>query len=261
MKASFRYIYGPVPSWRLGASLGVDPLSQGEKICSFDCVYCQLGRTRVYSVERKSYVTPEAVCHELKHLPDVPVDFITISGRGEPTLAANLGPIIEGIKNTRREPVAILTNSSMLQHRDVRKDLLNVDFVVAKLDAFSPESLQRVNRPAPGIAFEQILNGLKEFRHSYGGRLALQVMFIDANQDGAAELAALAQDIHPDEVQINTPLRPSGVEPLSEGALAAIKRLFKGMQGTKVIRVYESPVKTGVHPLSGEDTLRRRGKV
>lgn len=261
MKTPFRYIYGPVPSWRLGASLGIDPLGQKEKVCSFDCAYCQLGRTRSYTLERKSYVKPDAICRELKRLPGVAVDYITISGRGEPTLAANLGGIIEGIKKIRHEPVAILTNSSMLQHRDVRKDLVNVDFVVAKLDAFSQESLRRVNRPAPGITFEQILSGLKEFRNSYGGRLALQIMFINENREGARELAALVQDIHPDEVQINTPLRPSGVKPLPRGALAEIERHFEGTEGMKVVSVYESPVKTGVRPLSDEDTLRRRGKA
>ncbi len=258
MRQAFKYLYGPVPSWRLGASLGIDPLSQGEKVCNFDCAYCQLGQTRVYSVERKSYVTPEAVCRELKRLPAVAVDFITISGTGEPTLAANLIGVIEEIKKIRREPVAVLTNSSMLHHQDVRDALMKADYVVAKLDAFSPESLRAVNRPAPGITFEHILAGLKQFKNAYGGRLALQIMFIDENKDSAVELAAIARDIQPDEVQINTPLRPCKVKPLSRGTLAAITRCLRGM---KAISVYESPVKAGVRPLSGEDTLKRRGKV
>lgn len=258
MKEAFKYLYGPVPSWRLGASVGIDPLSQGEKVCSFDCAYCQLGRTRVYSLERKPYVEPEAIFRELKRLPDVPVDFITISGTGEPTLAENLEPIIEGIKKIRREPVAVLTNSTMTDHPGVRDALLKADFVVAKLDAYSQESLQAVNRPAPGITFERILAGLRQFRNAYGGRMALQIMFIDANKGGAGELAALARDIRPDEVQINTPLRPCRVKPLSEEAIAAVVRLFRDM---KAVSVYESPVKKGVRPISGEDTLKRRGKV
>ncbi len=258
MKQAFKYLYGPVPSWRLGASLGVDPLSQGEKICNFDCVYCQLGRTRVYTLERKSYVEPEEICRELNRLPTAAVDFITMSGTGEPTLAANLGRIIEEIKNIRREPIAVLTNSTMLQYQDVRDALMNADFVVAKLDAFSPESLQAINRPASGITFEHILTGLKKFRDAFRGRMALQIMFIDENKDGAGELAALARDIQPNEVQINTPLRPSRVEPLSRDTLAAITPRFRGM---KAISVYETPVKVGVKPLSGEDTIKRRGKV
>jgi wyosine [tRNA(Phe)-imidazoG37] synthetase (radical SAM superfamily) len=258
LKKAFKYLYGPVPSWRLGSSLGIDPLSQGEKVCSFDCSYCQIGRTRVYTLERKSYVAPEAICRELNRLPAVDIDFITISGTGEPTLAANLGRIIEEIRKIRRESIAVLTNSTMLQYQDVRDALMNTDFVVAKLDAFSPESLQAINRPAPGITFEHILTGLKQFRDVYGGRLALQIMFIDENKDGAAELAALARDIQPNEVQINTPLRPSRVEPLSRDTLAAITPRFRGM---KAISVYETPVKVGVRPLSGKDTLKRRGKI
>lgn len=258
MKTAFRYIYGPVPSWRLGASLGIDPLSQEGKICSFDCIYCQLGRTPFYTTERRLYVSSDEVIRELTRMPAVPIDFITLSGRGEPTLAANLGELIGKIKKIRRERLAVLTNASTMWREDVRVELLGADFVVAKLDAFSPESLQAINRPAPGTAFEQVLTGLKQFRNAYGGRLALQIMFIDENKDDAGELAALARGIQPDEVQINTPLRPSRVKPLSREVLAAITPCFRDL---KAVSVYESRVKAGVKPLSGEDTIKRRGKV
>ena len=247
-----------MPSWRLGASLGIDPLSQEEKVCSFDCVYCQLDRTRRCTVERKLYVPAGEVIRELTRMPPVPVDFITLSGRGEPTLASNLGEMIAGIKKVRSEPVAVLTNTSTMNREDVRSELLGADFVIAKLDACSQDSLERVNRPAPGITIGDILEGLQTFRKVYRGKLALQVMFVESNRDQAAEIAACAREIRPDEVQINTPLRPSGVEPVTADALEGVKLCFTGMVA---FTVYDTPKRPDIRPISGEETLRRRGKV
>ncbi len=136
MEREYRIIYGPVPSWRLGASLGIDLLSREEKICSFDCVYCQLGRTDLLTTDRGLYVATKEVLEEIAALPpEVRIDTLTFSGRGEPTLAANLGDAIEAVKRLRREPVAVLTNSSLIGRRDVRSELEQADILVAKLDA------------------------------------------------------------------------------------------------------------------------------
>ena len=268
MKAEFKYIYGPVPSWRLGSSLGIDLLSQEEKICNFDCVYCQLGSTIKYTVERKIYVPIEKVIEELEALPNISLDYITFSGRGEPTLAENLGEVIKAVKLIRKEPLAVLTNGSLMGEDEVRKELALADFVVAKLDACSPESLEEINRPAKGIEFGSILDGIKEFRKSYQGKLALQIMFIDKNKDDVNKLIYLTNYIKPDEVQINTPLRPCNIKPLPKEEILKIKETFtsacKGEFRRKeinVISVYDERIQKEVLSISDEDTLKRRGKV
>ena len=134
MNKKYQYIYGPVSSWRLGSSLGVDPLSQKEKICSFDCLYCQLGKTRILTETRKLYVSKEDILKEFQDLPDISTDYITFSGRGEPTLAENLGQMISAVKAIRPEPIAVITNSSLMGRQDVREEISGADFVICKLD-------------------------------------------------------------------------------------------------------------------------------
>lgn len=258
----FKFIYGPVPSWRLGSSLGVDPLAGKEKICTFDCLYCQLGRTLRFSQERKIYVPTNRILEEIRSLPPAEIDYITLSGMGEPTLAKNLAGIIKGIKEIRKERIAILTDSSLLNREEVRDDLSLVDFVIAKLDACSQESFARINRPMKGIKFDLVLEGIRQFRAGYKGKLGLQIMFIEENKDKVRELASLAGEIGPEEIQINTPLRPSPVKPLSKEEIVKIKESFQELaaRGTKVVSVYEAEAKK-VFSLSSEETLRRRGKV
>lgn len=249
------YVYGPVSSWRLGASLGIDLLSREEKICSFDCLYCQLGRTGVHTSERGVFVSTEALLEEIHALPpELWIDFITFSGRGEPTLAANLGEAIEAIKRVRREPVAILTNASLVDREEVRAEVARADLVVAKLDACSGELLRTINRPAAGITYETILDGLVSLRREYAGRLALQIMFVEENRDSAPELA---RRIGTDEVQINTPLRPGGKRPLDRTEIAELIHCFRDLS---VRCVYEEP-RVDVTPISSGDTLKRRGKT
>jgi len=252
----FKYIYGPVASWRLGSSLGVDPISDKNKICSFDCVYCQLGRTLEFTQERKNYVPVEDIINEIKLLPAVDIDYITFSGRGEPTLAKNLGEMIQAVRKIRHEKIAVITNSSLLEDAELRKDLSLSDLIMVKLDAFSDESLQEINQPIKGITFQNILNGIKQLKKEYKGDLVIQIMFIQANQDHAKELAQLSREIGPVEVQINTPLRPCGVSPLNKEEINAIKPYFFGL---KYVTVYDSKKKK-VEPISAEETLRRRGK-
>lgn len=257
MGKKFQYIYGPVPSWRVGRSLGIDVLSQQDKICSYDCVYCQLGRTKTLEYARKLYVPDKEIIHEIESLPDIPIDYITFSGRGEPTLAENLGSLIRAVRTIRKEPIAVITNSSLIDRRDVQSELSHADFVIAKLDASTRESFIRINRPYKGIEFDAIIAGLKELRKHFTGKLALQIMFIRDNIQEAEKIAGIAHDIHPDEVQVNTPLRPCGIEPLGEEQLSEIKDYFKGLNA---ISVYESRKKY-VAPVSDADTLKRRGKV
>jgi wyosine [tRNA(Phe)-imidazoG37] synthetase (radical SAM superfamily) len=257
MEQQFMYIYGPVPSWRIGSSLGIDLLSRADKICSFDCTYCQLGRTLTRQTERKVFVPVENVLEEIRLLPEISIDYFTFSGRGEPTLASNLGEAIRALKAIRQTKIAVITNASLIWQEDVQKDLLAADLVIAKLDAPSEEIFAAINRPAEGLRLGDILGGLVDFRKSFPGKFALQVMFIEQNKGHAAEIASLYRTIAPDEVQINTPLRPCAVEPLGREELSRIKDLFNGLN---TLSVYESH-KIQVKPISDDDTLRRRGKV
>jgi wyosine [tRNA(Phe)-imidazoG37] synthetase (radical SAM superfamily) len=254
----FHYIYGPVPSWRVGSSLGIDLLSQKEKICSFDCLYCQLGKTKIVTVTRQVYVPEDDILKELDTLPeDVSIDYLTLSGRGEPTLAKNLGDMIKLLKGARKEPIAVITNSSLMNRQDVREELSYADFVIAKLDACSQESLMEINKPLPEMKFENIVEGMQIFRKHFQGKMAIQVMFMESNMKHACAINEIVREISPDEVQINTPLRPCAVDPLGREELARIKDLFTGLN---VIFVYES-MKKYVTPISDEDTLKRRGKT
>lgn len=262
-KKVYKYIYGPVSSWRLGKSLGIDPLSQKEKVCTFDCIYCQIGKTLRFTRERKVYVLADEVIKEIKSLPALKVDYFTFSGRGEPLLAKNLGRMIRALKKIRKEKIAVLTNSTLLSRKDVRKELLPADFVSLKLDAYSQDSLKKINNPAMGITFPSILKGIMQFKKEYKGRLGLQIMFVRENKDSYKKLAVLAAKIQPDEVQINTPLRPCGVKPLSEKQIAKITAYFRKipvLKGRKIISVYEAKPEK-VTPISTKDTLKRRGKI
>jgi wyosine [tRNA(Phe)-imidazoG37] synthetase (radical SAM superfamily) len=249
-----RVIYGPVPSWRLGRSLGVDLVSRAEKTCSFDCAYCQLGRTRHRTAERREFVPVARLAGELEQLPALDLDYVTFSGMAEPTLASNLGEAIHEVKRRIRAPVAVLTNSSLMWEPEVREALSHSDKVVAKLDAPTEELLRAINRPVEGITLQKILTGIRALRDEYRGCLALQMMFFQANQDQAEALAVLAHEIEADEIEVNTPLRPCAVEPLPADALARIMTAFRGLNA---VSVYEAE-RPAVRPLDIEETLQRR---
>ena len=257
----YKYIYGPVSSWRIGKSLGIDPISRFQKTCTFDCVYCQAGRTEVFSGQREVFVPTEALIHELQSLPDVSIDCITFAGNGEPTLARNLGEMIRAVKMVRSEKIAVITNASLINRKDVEEDLLLADLVEAKLDASSVASLKMINQPMPEILLEDIVAGLKAFRKVYKGRLILQIMFVASNKACATAIAKIALEINPDLIEINTPLRDSPVKPLSMEEIEGITTLFRGMCGDRIpVRsVYEAKREKS-RPLCKPSTERRRGK-
>jgi len=248
-------IYGPVPSWRLGRSLGIDLLSTKGKTCSFDCVYCQLGRTAHPLAERREFVSTSRLWLELEKVKGVPADYATFSGVGEPTLASNLGQAIETVKSVLGLPVAILTNSSLMPKEEVCQELALADVVVAKLDAPSEELFHQINRPSIAHTLAEIWQGIMRFRSKYQGKLALQMMFMETNKDYAGKMAGMAAQLAPDEIQINTPLRPCGVTPLPPEEISLIRREFASLKG--VITVYEA-TKLEVTPLNPEETRRRR---
>lgn len=251
-------VYGPVPSWRLGRSLGIDLLCAPGKTCSFDCVYCQLGRTTNPTTERGEFVSLARLTKELKGIRGITADYVTFSGTGEPTLASNLGQAIEIAKSILPLPVAVLTNSSLMPREDVRENLAKADVVVAKLDVHNQELFRQVNRPIADLMLSDIIEGIKHFKGKFVGKLCLQVMLIEANKTFAREIAQIASYLSPDEVQLNTPLRPCAVRPLTPSQMASIKSAFSNFI-CPVVTVYEAP-RPEVKPLNLRETLRRRPK-
>ncbi len=248
-----KYIYGPVNSWRFGASLGIDLFSCNHKVCNFDCIYCQLGEEKEYSNTRAVYVKEGDVISELRTLPNIKIDYITFSGMGEPTLAENLGNAIKAIKSLDIAPICVLTNSSLLYDKNTRKELLSADLVSCKLDAYSCDSFQLINRPK-NIRFSDILSGIIEFRKEYKGKLALQMMFLKENKGYAKRLKEIALTIMPDCIHINTPRRCYLEKALSPFEILKIKEEFKGFNA---VSLYDKKPKE-VMPLSLEATLKRR---
>jgi wyosine [tRNA(Phe)-imidazoG37] synthetase (radical SAM superfamily) len=206
------YLYGPVPSRRLGRSLGVDIVPF--KVCSLDCVYCQLGRTLEKTVERRDYVPIESVLAELKQAlaENIEVDFISIAGSGEPTLHARLGELIGGMKQVTDIPVAIITNGTLFYLPDVRRDCTKADVVMPSLDAADEETFRRINHPCQGINIEKVISGLCAFREEFSGRIWLEVFFVEGINTGREQIARIREaieQIRPDKVQLNTAVRPT----------------------------------------------------
>jgi wyosine [tRNA(Phe)-imidazoG37] synthetase (radical SAM superfamily) len=207
-----KYLYGPVSSRRLGRSLGVDIVPF--KVCTLDCIYCQLGRTSKKTLQRCPYVPPAAVLTEIEHrlAEGLEADFITISGSGEPTLNSGLGEIVVGIKNLTKIPVAILTNGTLLYDKDVRADCAKADVVLPSLDAGDEQTFQKINRPYPDISIEKLVSGLSSFRDEFAGQIWLEVFLVeDVNTDAAAiaKISEAIKRIRPDKIHLNTAVRPT----------------------------------------------------
>jgi wyosine [tRNA(Phe)-imidazoG37] synthetase (radical SAM superfamily) len=184
------------------------------KVCTLDCVYCQLGRTSEKTIERKEYAPVGPVLAELKErlAEGVKPNFITISGSGEPTLNSKLGEIVDGIRKITDIPVAILTNGTLLCRADVRKDCAKADVVMPSLDAGDDECFRKINRPHRDISIESLIEGLCAFRKEFAGRIWLEVFFVEGlNTDSVqiAKIRAAVERIRPDKVQLNTAVRPA----------------------------------------------------
>ncbi len=232
---SHTYVYGPVPSRRLGRSLGIDLVPH--KTCSYDCIYCQLGPTTVKTLERDAYGDVDDMVQEVQRRLNScasPPDYIGIAGSGEPTLNSHVGRLIEKVKTITSVPVAVLTNGSLLWMPEVRDDLMRADVVLPSLDAGDGPSFERVNRPHPDLSFAEMVEGIASFTGSFAGEVWLEVLLV-ADVTGvleeAAKIATLAEYIAPTRIQLNTVCRP----PTERSALAvadadmrALKALFPG---------------------------------
>ena len=226
-------VFGPVPSRRLGLSLGVDLL--WPKTCTLDCLYCELGPTTVLTARRGRFRDAQAVLAEVRaRLAELaaPPDFITLAGSGEPTLHLDLGLVLAGLRELSPARLAVLTNATLVSDAQVRAELCLADVLVPSLDAVSPRVFRRLNRPAPGLDPAAMIEGLVALRRQFSGQMWLEILLVAGLNDSDEELAALkaaARTIAPDKVQINTVVRPpavAGIKPLEHGRLQEIAASF-----------------------------------
>jgi wyosine [tRNA(Phe)-imidazoG37] synthetase (radical SAM superfamily) len=229
----YKYLFGPVPSRRFGRSLGVD-LSP-YKTCSLDCVFCQLGRTGEKTVTRQEYVPIGMVLSELGEWlkRDGRADYITLSGSGEPTLHSRFGEVLEFIRSKSTIPAALLTNGTMLYLQEVRDAASLANVVKVSLSAWDQASYGWVNRPHPQLRFDQLIEGQKAFRAQFDGQFWMEVFLIgvmNSNPADVEKIAALAEEIGPDRIHLNTTVRPSAEDfatALSREGMEELIHLFK----------------------------------
>ncbi|MEA2110388.1 MAG: radical SAM protein [Pseudomonadota bacterium] len=227
-----KYLFGPVPSRRLGLSLGVDLVPY--KVCSFDCLYCELGRTTTHTRERREYVPTMAVLDELRHYfqeaGDSSCDYVTLSGSGEPTLHNNLADIVLGIKDITSRPLALLTNSSLMDDPAVRRAVQPVDVILPSLDAATPGVFKHLNRPVDQVHIKAIISGLSALREEFKGKIWLEILFCRGINDSDAEVEELTkafQDLRPDKIQLNTVVRPGAYQEAQSVSLEFLQQVQK----------------------------------
>lgn len=256
-----KFVYGPVASRRLGRSLGVDLVPF--KTCTYDCVYCQLGRTTHRTIQRGEYVPMDAVLAGLKAklaLGPKP-DYISLAGSGEPTLHARIGDLIAGIKLMTRIPIAVLTNGSLLWVPEVQDALMEADLVLPSLDAGDESMFQRVNRPHPEILFEVMVDGLAAFTARFRKLVWLEVLLVEGltgSEKEVEKIAALARRIQPGRVQLNTVSRPpaeASVKPVSAQQLSAWCKFFPKAVEVISDAIPQNPLPAGLAEVTDEEIL------
>jgi len=253
----YSHLFGPVPSRRLGMSLGVDLVPH--KTCSLDCIYCECGRTTDLTGERREYVPTGEVIAELKDWleTDGQADYITLSGSGEPTLHSGFGEVLAFVRENSSIPALLLTNGTMLYLPEVREGASHASIVKTSLSAWDEASYALVNRPHPELRFDLLVEGEKAFRADYTGKLFLEVFLIkgmNARPEEVKKIAALAKEIAPDRVQLNTAVRPPAEKyavPLTREEMEGLAELFK----PKAEIIAEFKARHGSHFEANQDAI------
>lgn len=226
----YKHLFGPVPSRRLGMSLGVDLVPY--KICTLDCVYCECGVTSKLTLKRKEYILFSQVSEELKEYfsTSPKPDYVTLTGSGEPTLNRRIGDIIDFVKENFDVKVAVLTNGTLLWMPEVRKEISKADLVLPSFDAAVFDDFKRINKPAPELDLQTYLQGLIDFRNEYKGLIWLEVLILPDYNNSEANITTLKHailQIKPDRVQINTLDRPGAIENLRAATLAELNYIVE----------------------------------
>lgn len=226
-------VFGPVPSRRLGMSLGVDLILP--KTCSLDCIYCEAGPTTLHTSKRDRFRDPEELLTQVKQrLAELekPPDYITLAGSGEPSLNLDMGYVLTELKKLSPAKLAILTNGTLATDPEVRKEMCLADTLIPSLDAVSPEVFRRVNRPVKGLDIKEIIEGVAQLSREFKGELILEILLVEGVNDHAEEIKGLVEAaayINPSKVQLNTVVRPPALEsagPLSDQRMQEIAALF-----------------------------------
>ncbi|MFX0009179.1 MAG: radical SAM protein [Candidatus Hermodarchaeota archaeon] len=228
-----KYVYGPVPSRRLGRSLGIDPIPS--KTCNYQCIYCQLGKTTNLTNNRKDFYPLEEFYKEMEESINQNIErfnYITFVGSGEPTLYKSLGKLILKAKELSKKPICVITNGSLLYQEDVKDDLISSDVVLPTLDAGDETLFIKINRPHPSIRYEKIIQGYIDFQKEYSGKFWIEIMIMKGINDSKEELLKIKQTldlIQPDRIDINVPIRPpteSWVELPDQNLLPILNDVF-----------------------------------
>lgn len=225
------YLFGPVLSRRLGLSMGVDLLPF--KTCNLDCIYCELGRTACLADCRGSFVPPDKVLQEIRAKKNEGFNHLTFAGSGEPTLSSDIGNLISASRKIVDAPIAVITNSTLFTIGSIREEVASADVVLPSLDAATQRTFEAINRPAPGLRIEDIIEGLRLFRKEFSGEIWLEVMLVKGVNDHEAEMISrAASSIEPDRIQLNTVIRPPAepVSPLSREEMQRMLEIFEGAE-------------------------------
>jgi len=241
----YKHLFGPVPSRRLGVSLGIDLVPR--KVCTLDCVYCEIGKTTYLTLERKAYVSLDSLKNEIEdyftHHEDP--DYITFSGSGEPTLNISIAEILEFIRRVRPKiPVAVLTNGTLFYEKEVRQAITGADLVLPSLDAATPKGFKKINQPHQDLDIEQYIEGLIRFREEFKNQIWLEVFILPGYNNNKEELSALREaitKIKPDLVQLNTLDRPGNLADLKGSTPTELQNIidFWKLDNVQIIASYE----------------------
>lgn len=229
-----KYVYGPVPSRRLGRSLGIDPIPT--KTCNYQCIYCQLGRTTNFTNTRKNYYPKAEIIEEMENaivLNEQKIDYITFVGSGEPTLYQDLGDLILKAKEISDKPICVITNGALLYDLEVGESLILADVVLPSLDAGNESLFKLINRPHPSIKFSDVIQGLIDFKTEFKGKFWIEVMLMKGINDSKTNLLQikdLIDSIKPDRIDINVPIRPPAMKHVQipdKSIMPLLKEIFK----------------------------------
>ncbi len=235
--SNYHFLYGPVPSRRMGISLGVSPIP--DNYCSHSCIYCQLGRTRKLTTKREEFFPLEDIIKEIDQyfLDPMPMDVVTIVGEGEPTLYARLGELIAYLHTKTEKPIAVITNGSLLYRQDVAEELMLADLVLPSVDAVTEKQYKNINRPSKQLSLETHLEGIKRFSHRFKGQLWIETMLVKGFNDRELDFYALKEyldEVAFERLYINTPVRPPAEDYVQEPSRETVMKAVEILGGIAI---------------------------